>query len=357
LVTLGAVVEHVGGVLQRAHALFGEPPTSGGTAAVTAKSQLSGAGEVVRGNRQLVSGLSGQFASGYGDFAGDAGVALDGLAGTDDRLGDQLRQAANTDRGGRTASGGVLDGAVTDSAALAPLTTTPEGERALIAALRRRVAQQQQVVAAYRLRDARMAALLRSMEYGTHGVGGMSGGPALGGGGFGGSPARGPGSGWTPPMAAEPPPIGQTQLVGRLSPAGAPDDARAAAVPVGPGGTAARAALGKRGVAYVWGAKGPNNFDCSGLTQWAWRQAGVELGSDTYTQIHQGVPVPPNEVRAGDLIFPTSSFDGRGPGHVQLAISPTEVVHAPHTGDVVRVAPMPSGFVARRPVPAAETVE
>jgi cell wall-associated NlpC family hydrolase len=52
--------------------------------------------------------------------------------------------------------------------------------------------------------------------------------------------------------------------------------------------------------------------------------------------------VPPGEVRAGDLIFPKYSFDGQGPGHVQLAISPTEVVHAPQTGDVVRVAPMPS---------------
>ena len=115
----------------------------------------------------------------------------------------------------------------------------------------------------------------------------------------------------------------------------------------------ARAALSRQGAAYLWAAKGPNRFDCSGLTQWAWRQAGVQLGSDTYTQVNQGIPVTPEDVRAGDLIFPKDSFDGRGPGHVQLAISSTEVIHAPQSGDVVRVAPMPSSYVARRPVPLA----
>jgi cell wall-associated NlpC family hydrolase len=180
----------------------------------------------------------------------------------------------------------------------------------------------------------------------------VSGVPAMSGVGFGGSPARGSGSLGSPSMeATSPPQITLAGQVRRVPALGRPDDDRAAAVPGGPGGAAARAALGKRGVAYVWGAKGPSNFDCSGLTQWAWRQAGVQLGSDTYSQIRQGVPVPPDQVRAGDLIFPASSFDGRGPGHVQLAISPTEVVHAPQTGDVVRVAPMPSRFVARRPVP------
>jgi len=94
-------------------------------------------------------------------------------------------------------------------------------------------------------------------------------------------------------------------------------------------------------------------LDCSGLTQWAWRQAGVQLGPDTYTQIREGMPVPAGQVRAGDLIFPLDSFGngGRsGPGHVQMAISPSQVVHAPQTGDVVRVAPMPERFIARRPL-------
>ncbi|MDT7763214.1 MAG: hypothetical protein QOC63_2634, partial [Mycobacterium sp.] len=128
-------------------------------------------------------------------------------------------------------------------------------------------------------------------------------------------------------------------------------DRRADALPGGPGGVAVTAALSRQGTPYVWGAKGPDRFDCSGLTQWAWAQAGVHLGPDTYSQVIQGVPVAPGDVRAGDLIFPKDDFDSRGPGHVQLAISPTQVVHAPQTGDVVRIAPMPSAYVARRPVP------
>lgn len=105
--------------------------------------------------------------------------------------------------------------------------------------------------------------------------------------------------------------------------------------------TAVDAALGKLGVPYVWGAKGPNVFDCSGLTQWAWRQAGIQLGPDTYTQIKQGVPVPPSQIRAGDLIFPADH-------HVQLAISATQVVEAPGRGMVVRIHALPKSFVARR---------
>jgi peptidoglycan DL-endopeptidase CwlO len=119
----------------------------------------------------------------------------------------------------------------------------------------------------------------------------------------------------------------------------------------GPAGVAVQAALSKRGTPYIWGAKGPRNFDCSGLTQWAWGRAGVRLGTDTYAQMKDGIPVPPDQVRAGDLIFPAYSKDARGYGHVQLALSPTQVVHAPSSGDVVKVSPMPSSFIARRPVP------
>ena len=130
-------------------------------------------------------------------------------------------------------------------------------------------------------------------------------------------------------------------------------DVRSAGGPGGPGQGAVKAALSKLGRPYVWGSKGPNTFDCSGLTQWAWRRAGVQLGGDTYSQIREGIPVPPGQVRAGDLIFPLDSFGegGRpGPGHVQMALDATHVVHAPHTGDVVRVAPLPERYIARRPV-------
>jgi cell wall-associated NlpC family hydrolase len=331
--------------------LFGDPPQSGGSAAWAAGSNLAGARDVVRSGQAEIAGLSGRFATSYGVFAADAGPALDGLAGTDERLSGQLHEAAGADRSGRASSGAVVNGAAADTAALAPFSNLPAGEKALLTALRARVAQQQKVVAAYQVRDARMAALLRSVAYpgrasGAHGGLGMP----LGGGGFGGASPAGLGGG--APWSVQ----GLSALSGLAGGGHNPRtalarDRRASAVAAWPGGVAVRAALSKQGIPYLWGAKGPDRFDCSGLTQWAWRQAGVQLGGDTYTQINQGIAVPPGEVRAGDLIFPKYSFDGRGPGHVQLAISPTEVIHAPQTGDVVRVAPIPSAYVARRPVP------
>lgn len=109
---------------------------------------------------------------------------------------------------------------------------------------------------------------------------------------------------------------------------------------------AVQAALSKLGTPYVWGSKGPNAFDCSGLIQWAYRQAGVTLGEDTYTQIRQGVPVV--QAQAGDAVFPLDAWNSRGPGHVQLAISATQVVEAPGRGMNVRVVPMPARYIARR---------
>lgn len=118
--------------------------------------------------------------------------------------------------------------------------------------------------------------------------------------------------------------------------------------PSGSAQRAVQAALHVRGIPYVWGGKDPKTgLDCSGLTRYAWSQAGVQLGGDTYTQIHQGAPVPYNQVAAGDLIF--SNFDSRGPGHVQLAISPTQVVEAQQSGVPVKVSPMPTSYEARRP--------
>jgi cell wall-associated NlpC family hydrolase len=115
---------------------------------------------------------------------------------------------------------------------------------------------------------------------------------------------------------------------------------------------AVKAALSKLGRPYVWGVKGPDAFDCSGLVRWAYAQAGVTLGDDTYTQFQQGVPVSPGDVQAGDTIFPKSSFGEGGvpgPGHVMLAISPTECVEAQQAGVPVKISPMPGAFAARRP--------
>ena len=338
-------------MLGRGHALFADPPVSGGSAACAAGSRLVSAGQLVRAGGRQISGLSGELPSRYGDFAAGAGPALDDTAGSDGGLGTGLDDAAGTDRAGRGDSGAVVAGAAVDTSSLAAVTGTPAGEKALIVALRARVAQQQHVVAAYRARDAQLAGLLRSLAYARRGGAGT--GMPFGGqipwnlGGLGGGTPGGAGllsglSGLTrPPRRRRP---AHAALVSRA-------EQRADLVPGGPGDTAVRAALGKIGRPYVWGAKGPNSFDCSGLTGWAWRQAGIQLGADTYQQIHDGVAVPRGQVRAGDLIFPRDCFDARGPGHVQLAISPTQVIHAPQPGDVVHIAPMPSSYVARRPIP------
>ena len=174
-------------MLGRAHSLFGDPPDVGGAAALDAGSGLAAAGECVRGGQRQMSGLSGALPVKYGGFATDARVALDGAAGTDSKLSGQLRDAAGADRSGRASSGAVVNGAATDTASVAPVSGTPAGQRALISALRARVAEQQQVVNAYKARDARLAAVVRSLAYGQgRGGGGMPmGGMPFGGGGFG----------------------------------------------------------------------------------------------------------------------------------------------------------------------------
>ncbi|QZA07836.1 C40 family peptidase [Mycolicibacter heraklionensis] len=109
-------------------------------------------------------------------------------------------------------------------------------------------------------------------------------------------------------------------------------------------GMAVRAALSRLGRPYVWGATGPDRFDCSGLTQWAYHQAGVPLSRTTYTQIYEGIPVARSQIRPGDLVFPST-------GHVQLAIGGNRVIEAPHAGATVQISPLGAQVAIRRPVP------
>ena len=202
-VSLGAVVQYVGEVLGRAHSLFGDPPDSGGAAAGSAGGSLSGAGQVVRTSQGRVSGMAGDFVSTYAGFTGKAAPALDTLAGLDDRLGGTLTEAAGADRNGRGQSGAVVNGAASDTNTLAPWTGTPAGQKALLTQLRGRLAQQQQVLQAYKTRDARMAAVLRSMMYQSRmggGGGGMPFSPA-GFGGLGGGGSAGGGLGSMPGLS------------------------------------------------------------------------------------------------------------------------------------------------------------
>jgi cell wall-associated NlpC family hydrolase len=124
--------------------------------------------------------------------------------------------------------------------------------------------------------------------------------------------------------------------------------APATGVPGAPSVRAARAvsfAYGALGLPYVWGATGPSGYDCSGLTQAAWRAAGVALPRTTYTQINSGARIAKSQLRPGDLVFFYS-----GISHVGLYIGNGQMIHAPHSGAPVRIAPidqMPFAGAAR----------
>jgi cell wall-associated NlpC family hydrolase len=113
------------------------------------------------------------------------------------------------------------------------------------------------------------------------------------------------------------------------------------------GGRAAQKACDLIGKPYVFGAEGPNGYDCSGLTKVAWAAVGVHLEHYTRDQWGQGRPVSRSELRPGDLIFyyPGSLH------HVALYIGGGKVVHAPHSGDHVRMATVDRAPIAgyRRP--------
>ena len=111
--------------------------------------------------------------------------------------------------------------------------------------------------------------------------------------------------------------------------------------PAGSAGTAMAAALGQRGTPYQWGGETPHvGFDCSGLMQWSWRQAGVSLPRSAAAQYGVGVSVGKGELEAGDLVFFGNSASSIY--HVGMMVSPTEMVHAPTEGETVQVVPLSS---------------
>lgn len=102
---------------------------------------------------------------------------------------------------------------------------------------------------------------------------------------------------------------------------------------------ALQAAVSKLGRPYVWGAEGPDTFDCSGLVQWAYAQAGVRMPRVTYQQWVTGPQVPLSQAQPGDLLFWRN--DPTNPGyisHVAIYWGNGKMLHAPHTGDVVKIA-------------------
>jgi cell wall-associated NlpC family hydrolase len=108
--------------------------------------------------------------------------------------------------------------------------------------------------------------------------------------------------------------------------------------PPGAANTALQAALSRRGSAYVWAAEGPNTFDCSGLTMWAYKQAGISLPHSSREQYKLGRAVSRDQLQPGDLVF---YDDGTGnPArihHVGMYVGNGKMVDAPTQGQVVDV--------------------
>lgn len=98
---------------------------------------------------------------------------------------------------------------------------------------------------------------------------------------------------------------------------------------------AVRTALRQVGDPYVWGAAGPDSFDCSGLTMYAWAHAGLLLPHNAAAQAAVIRHVPFSRIEPGDLLFYEHPI-----GHVTMYIGNGEMVEAPYTGAYVRVVPV-----------------
>jgi len=119
----------------------------------------------------------------------------------------------------------------------------------------------------------------------------------------------------------------------------------ALASPAAPAATAARVAapnqvaqvavdtaLAQQGTPYAWAGAAPGGFDCSGLTQYAFQAAGIALPHSSRAQATMGTPIAQADLQPGDLVFFYSPVS-----HVGIYIGNGQMVHAPSSGDVVRV--------------------
>jgi peptidoglycan DL-endopeptidase CwlO len=108
----------------------------------------------------------------------------------------------------------------------------------------------------------------------------------------------------------------------------------------GPGGVAAKKACSLIGKPYIWAAAGPDGYDCSGLTLAAWAAAGVTLRHYTNWQWSDTTPVSRADLRPGDLVFFFSDLH-----HMGIYVGGGWMVHAPTTGDYVRMAKIDSPYL------------
>ena len=95
------------------------------------------------------------------------------------------------------------------------------------------------------------------------------------------------------------------------------------------------------GVPYVWGGASPSGFDCSGFSMYVYAQVGVSLPHHAASQYGLGSPVSKSDLQPGDLVF----FNGLG--HMGIYIGGGQFIHAPHSGDVVKISSLSDSWYAR----------
>ena len=120
--------------------------------------------------------------------------------------------------------------------------------------------------------------------------------------------------------------------------------------PAAAGTAIVRTAESLVGAPYREGGALPDGFDCSGLVTYVFARHGVAVPRDVTRQAAAGVPVPRGEIRPGDLVF--FATRGSGPTHVGIAAGGGRFIHAPKTGDAVRVESMASAYWSARFVSA-----
>ena len=123
-----------------------------------------------------------------------------------------------------------------------------------------------------------------------------------------------------------------------------PSDSLIPAAPPAQYGGVVGLAMQELGKPYVWGAAGPSSFDCSGLVMYVYAQVGVSLPHNAAAMFSYGSPVGYGDLQPGDLVF----FSGLG--HMGIYIGGGQFIHAPHTGDVVKISNMSDhgGYVGAR---------
>jgi peptidoglycan DL-endopeptidase CwlO len=114
----------------------------------------------------------------------------------------------------------------------------------------------------------------------------------------------------------------------------------AADVPAARYGGVVGIAMRYLGVPYRWGGASPSGFDCSGFSMYVYAQVGVSLPHNAAMQYSYGTPVSRSQLAPGDLVF----FNGLG--HMGIYIGGGQFIHAPHTGDVVKISSLSDSWYA-----------